>query len=235
MDENTLPEKPDIEEVLFESGRQIALAYAGDRGKTDNIARILEEGAVYASHVIGKMEESMESPPEIACKAGCPYCCSMQISITPPEAIVLGAHVVDHYSEDQQRVLLEKIGHNIRLTYGKSQGEKVRNWHDTPCIFLEGGGCSVYAIRPFVCRSWHSLDAGHCIEAYGSHDKEADIDSLFYINYVYGTVRNGIQEGCKDLGLQWETQIVTSAVKSFLAHHDPAGAWVSGDLVFQPG
>lgn len=227
--------EPDIDHVLFESGKSIALTYAGDSGTAETVEKILMEGSAYADHVIMQLETSGDASSEIACKAGCPYCCSMQISITPPEAMVLGAHVVENYDTDATTNLLKRIEHNIRLTYQKTQEEKVDNWHDTPCIFLKDGSCSVYSIRPFVCRSWHSLDVGQCIEAWRAKDKAAEIDSLFHRNYVFAMVRKGVQEGCKILGLQWETQVVTSAVKSYLAHPDPQEGWLRGERVFKPG
>lgn len=226
---------PDIEDILLESGKRIALAYAGDTGKADNAGKILMEGSAYADHIIMQLEKSKDASSQIACKAGCPYCCSMQISITPPEAIVLGAHVVENYDTSAKNDLLKKIDHNIRLTYKKTQDEKVANWRKTPCIFLKGGSCSVYAIRPFVCRSWHSLDVRQCIDSWRSKDKEAEIDNLFHRNYVFGMVRKGIQKGCEMLGLQWETQVVTSAVKSYLAHPNPLEGWLKGERVFKPG
>jgi len=36
---------PDIDQVLLESGRRIALAYAGDTGKAENAGKILMEGS----------------------------------------------------------------------------------------------------------------------------------------------------------------------------------------------
>lgn len=226
---------PDIEHVLFESGKGIALTYAGDPGNVANVGKILLEGSAYADHIIMQLEENRGPSSEIACKSGCPYCCSMQISITPPEAIVLGAHVVENYDTGVKNDLLKKIDHNIGLTYNKTQDEKVANWHETPCVFLEGGSCSVYAIRPFVCRSWHSLDVRQCIDAWRTKDKEAEIDSLYHRNYVFAMVRKGVQKGCEMLGLQWETQVVTSAVKSYLLHPDPLEGWLRGERVFKPG
>ncbi len=173
-------EKPDIEHVLFESGKSITLTFAGGADKAENAGKILMEGSAYADQIITQLEKSGDASSEIACKAGCPYCCSMQISITPPEAIVLGTHVVDNYNTAAKNELLKKIDHNIRLTYQKTQDEKVQNWQETPCIFLKEGSCSVYAIRPFVCRSWHSLDVRQCIDSWRSKDKEAEIDSLFH-------------------------------------------------------
>ncbi len=228
-------EAPDIDHVLFESGKNIALTNAGDTGKAENVREILIEGSAYADHIIMQLEKYGDASSEIACKAGCPYCCSMQISITPPEAIVLGAHVVENYDTGALKDLLKKIDHNLHLTYQKTQDEKVENWHKTPCIFLKKGSCSVYAIRPFVCRSWHSLDVRQCIDSWRSKDKESEIDSLFHRNYVFGMVREGVQKGCEMLGLQWETQVVTSAVKSYLAHPNPLEGWLRGESVFKPG
>lgn len=225
-------EEPDI---LFESGKNIVIKYISEGNGPEEVLKIAQEGTAFAEHIVARMDEEGDAPPEIACKAGCPYCCSMQISITPPEALLLGAYVDANYDDDEKRALLEKIENNLSHTHGKSQEEKVKSWHLTPCVFLKDGSCSVYPIRPFICRSWHSLNARQCLDAFHSREKESEIESLPYRNFIFGTIRDGLQEGCRELGLQWETQIITSAVKSYLAHKDPINAWLTGEVVFFPG
>jgi hypothetical protein len=37
------------------------------------------------------------------------------------------------------------------------EGDTSGNWDYTPCVFLEQKACSIYAVRPFGCRSFGSL------------------------------------------------------------------------------
>lgn len=218
--------------ILFEAGFGIATSNI-EAGTRAGVLRIAPEGTGFAEELTSGIEsDSFFS--EIACGPNCPYCCSMQIRVTPPEALLVGAHVISTYSEDQRRELLRKIEHNLALTDGKALDEKVENWHQTPCIFLEAGSCSLYPVRPFICRSWHSLDKGACLTAYDLKKKNAEIESYPHRNLVFGTIRKGMIKGCASKGLQSGIMVITKAVKAILEYEGDAVAdWLEGKNVFQ--
>ncbi len=222
-------------DVLYESGKNIATTILENAAAARDVLKIASEGTTFAEYVTERMDEQLDDPRKPECGPGCPYCCSMQISITPPEALLLGDYVENNYDDGERAALLSRIENNLALTHDRSQGEKVRNWHLTPCVFLVDGSCSVYPIRPFICRSWHSLNKAQCLDAFHSRKEDAEIENLPHRNYIFGTIRDGIQEGLREKGLQWETHIITSAVKSHLNHEDPVSAWLRGETVFFRG
>jgi hypothetical protein len=86
--QNQEPVDGDEPDLLFESGKNIVKTFISKGACLDNVLKIASEGTAFAEHIVAKMDAEWDNPPEMACKAGCPYCCSMQISITPPEAIL---------------------------------------------------------------------------------------------------------------------------------------------------
>lgn len=80
--------------------------------------------------------------PLAACRRGCAHCCHLRVEMTQLEAEQLG----------------EAIGRrpNTRHRYRPAQLEAYGL--DTPCPFLEGRDCSIYAHRPLACRKHHNLD-----------------------------------------------------------------------------
>jgi len=217
--------------ILFEVGFGIAESNI-EAGTRADALKIAPEGTGFAEELSSGIEsDSFFS--EIACGPNCPYCCSMQIRVTPPEAILVGDYVLSTYSEDQKKNLLKKIDQNLELTDNKTQQEKVKNWHQTPCIFLESGSCSLYSVRPFICRSWHSLDAGACLKAYELKKSGAEIENYPHRNLIFGTIRKGIIQGCTSRGLQSGIMVITKAVKAILEHDgDAVTDWLSGKNVF---
>lgn len=217
--------------ILFEAGAGIAESSISE-GSRSAALRIAPEGTGLAE----ELAAGIESDPyfsEIACGPNCPYCCSMQIRITPPEALLLGDYVLSNYSENRKRELMQKIMHNLELTDGRTQDEKVLNWHKTRCIFLESGSCSLYPVRPFICRSWHSLDAGVCLNAYNQKETGAEIENYPHRNLIFGTIRKGIISGCSAKGLQSGIMVITKAVRAILEYQGDAVAdWISGKQVF---
>jgi len=218
--------------ILIDAGIRFVESVLESGFTAENALKIAPEAVAFCDYLIQKMDRKWDAPPEIACQAGCPYCCSMQVSLTPPEAILIGNHIQKTYSSSDMDTLFKKITSNLDLTDGKSLDEKVENWNKTPCVLLEEGSCSIYPIRPFICRSWISLDKNQCVTAYTQKDKQADIDNLPYRNLIFGTVRDGMQEGCKIMGLQSDKMVITKALRAFLNHDKPIEKWLSGENIF---
>lgn len=85
----------------------------------------------------------------LACAVGCDHCCRQlkQIEISEAEADLMLSVFTD---AAQQQALLQRL----------QQSEA--NAAHQPCVMLEQGRCSVYAVRPGVCRKAHSYDAAAC-------------------------------------------------------------------------
>ncbi len=85
--------------------------------------------------------------PFVACKRGCSACCHININITEVEAQVI---------EEQTGRLYTRLATPVRHPLDKFTG--------VPCPFLVDGVCSIYSVRPFMCRHHLSfnLDAYWC-------------------------------------------------------------------------
>jgi len=70
------------------------------------------------------------------CGKECAHCCRMDVQITTLEAEYIG------------------IANGVQW----SSGRDITTGHMEPCPFVSGAGnCTVYAYRPLVCRTYHSL------------------------------------------------------------------------------
>lgn len=72
--------------------------------------------------------------PITICKAGCGNCCKINVSITEHEAKMISIHTG------------KLITKSLFFTTTKP------DFHGTPCPFLIDDKCSIYSVRPFVCR-----------------------------------------------------------------------------------
>lgn len=110
-----------------------------------------------------------EFPKDAACAAGCSHCCSVWVGVLPTEAHRLVDHVRRNLPPVQRQAILDGI--KLRAMVASSVPPEDYREEGLPCVFLdEAGQCSVYAIRPLVCRSFGSTDAGYC-----ASDKEARV------------------------------------------------------------
>lgn len=74
--------------------------------------------------------------PHVSCNKGCSHCCHMDVQLSPLEASLIQMHT----------------GITMQL------GNQLSTGHRDACPFLASdGACSVYQVRPMVCRTFHAL------------------------------------------------------------------------------
>ena len=106
----------------------------------------------------------------LACRKGCAACCTRNVTMTSLE----GEAILDFVERaGREKWLLERLA---RVAPGKNRLSMTTNqfaaaclgrrevddagmddWDFTPCIFVEENVCTIYAARPFGCRSFGSL------------------------------------------------------------------------------
>jgi hypothetical protein len=85
--------------------------------------------------------------PYIACANGCSSCCKMNVTISQVEANLIG----------------EKMGRKAKQLVN-SKNHNTNEFIGIPCIFLQDNSCSIYDVRPFVCRNhlWFDTSSYWC-------------------------------------------------------------------------
>ncbi|MBW2011320.1 MAG: YkgJ family cysteine cluster protein, partial [Deltaproteobacteria bacterium] len=156
----------DDKDCLFNAAQDIAVKIIFE-GRTRAKALELGENILrLGDHIIQSFESKQPNYAQIACKSGCHFCCFAQVSLTPPEALLIGNYVEKSYTDRDKQDLMKRFDKNLELTHGKSLEQRVKVWYDTPCIFLKNKKCTVYEVRPFICRAWHSLNLAQCKKAF---------------------------------------------------------------------
>ena len=108
--------------------------------------------------------EELAGDSEVACRAGCPHCCLLTVTVLIPEAAAIALHLAGKHSFEELTVLKAQLDSKRRLVRWMEDGERVRCLHW--CVFLDAGDrCSIHPVRPLVCRGVTSLDRSLCQEA----------------------------------------------------------------------
>ncbi len=102
----------------------------------------------------------------VACCSGCPACCTQNVNVTATEAELIHKWVVEHNKTDWFATILakERKTEKPKMTtndFAKAclEGRDVDPGtadNLEPCLFLEGGKCQIYEVRPFTCRAFVS-------------------------------------------------------------------------------
>lgn len=169
----------------------------------------------------------------VACGAGCSYCCHAQVKLTPMEALVLFSWLKKTFTEDQQTALKKRITNNRELTEDVDLEHRVGVKDLTPCIFLDKGDCSIYPVRPLICRAWTSYDRATCESAFISGDHTAEIEASASSDFVYSLARHTIEKTCKLRGWAWVSQELPRAMAYCFTQKDLFNRWVQGTAHFK--
>lgn len=220
------------EDLVLLVAKNMAVAIL-NRGLTRETALALaSDGLALAEKMIEHFEAREPTFENVACQAGCHYCCFYQVILTAPEALLIGDYIDRAYSKKDKEDLKQRISRLLCLTAGKSCQERIEVWHDTPCIFLAESRCSVYAVRPFVCRAWHSLDADHCKHPFDSGVPWQGVDCHAHRYHIFKSVRAGINTATTDVGCQGGMMEMASAIEQYLNQGNAIEAWIQGKPVF---
>jgi len=107
---------------------------------------------------------SEEERKHMDCEAGCSTCCRVHVPVLRPESLIIieflkstrSAEEIEQLKIDMKALCLE-IG---------CLDELERIFANKKCIFLDKDGvCSIYPVRPLLCRSITSADVNACKES----------------------------------------------------------------------
>lgn len=167
------------------------------------------------------------SPPvTFACQKGCDFCCfSMRVEALPPEVFKIAWHLNSlplAGKEASWQACIQRLEKHA----GYARGKTYRNYH-ARCPFLgDTGACSIYPVRPRICRTHLSTSKTACeIPGNAQPDPElqqAENDLAFHIIELYKT--RGVCVNPAELG-----QAVLLALKD----GDAKSRWLAGEDVFE--
>lgn len=96
------------------------------------------------------------------CKPGCNACCNLPASMSLPEGIAIAEYLMNLPGWTQRRAALERA-----CRYQVNLMASLELWHEEnrkaffsrslACVFLRDGMCSIYPVRPSVCRVHYAV------------------------------------------------------------------------------
>jgi Fe-S-cluster containining protein len=141
------------------------------------------KGFLQKQEVIGKKP---------ACEKSCSECCKKVPLIATKLEIELIAKKLNSLNKNMQKTIKNNIKKLDKKYYTNEHGKSYKNMSDIDnsqalalayhCAFLIGNSCSIYEVRPQVCRSYFSSNKELCLN-HGTGDmimKDENIELLSY-------------------------------------------------------
>lgn len=179
---------------------------------------------------LDSIRERGHAEAKVDCKAGCNYCCHMEVSAGAPEVIGVVAFVETRFTDEQRDALRKRL--TTRNAESRTMTETEKELGSRPCPFLVGGQCSIYPVRPFTCRFHHSADVEACRREYeGEVVKIPLIGEFGEVTYPFVA---GHTKALSDAGLKVEPLWFSEAMEIALYQPGAVEEWCSGGDPFAP-
>jgi Fe-S-cluster containining protein len=177
---------------------------------------------------------------KVACQPGCKHCCAARVEALAPEVFLIADQVQQLAPKDKAALvdrlqthatttqnIAQDAAHDITQNTRQDATQDTTPWSQRPtCPLLVNSLCSVYAVRPAVCRKAHSLDVKAC---------EAGAPQIPQSLRVVVTAQarsQGTSDAFRDVGLVSSRHELASALLLALTDATAQSRWLAGDAVF---
>lgn len=163
-----------------------------------------------------------ESKQALAC-GKCSFCCYKKVDVSPLEAFLIVDYVRKNFPADQGEKIKEQARSNFERT--KPLSDDQQKAQNIACPLLKDGRCSVYAVRPFVCRRDHSMKVEDCEEVFNNPESPLDGQRLVPILTRLSTVALATMAAHHKLNLDFRCYDISAAVFEALDQPETFRRW----------
>ena len=183
--------------------------------------------AHYADEALAIVQD--EYRPRLDCRAGCSYCCCKPgVLVSVPDLLRIVDHIGSAFSADAAAAVGERARRYASQMEGRGLSEYVGE--SVPCPLLVDGRCSVYDIRPLVCRGYNSTNVDRCRQAH--LDPEALVPIFSVLKDVTDGAMVGAAQGLKAAGFNDALVDLGTGLNIALSANDRfTAAVVAGDTL----
>lgn len=208
--------------------RLVALSLA-DTPTLSQVFEVVAQATDTAERVTERVKALAPPPEPIACRAGCGWCCSLRVAVTPPEALRIAAFLRENLSDDELADLQQRLAETEGRTRGLDWPEHVALGIPYPLLVEES--CSIHPVRPLSCRGYNSVDVGRCRQ-YAARPGSVTIPVYTPQQEIAAGLRAGLAAGLEAVGLQGEFGELVAGLRLVLETPDVGERWLSGERVF---
>ena len=163
---------------------------------------------------------------ELACRKGCALCCHLLIRVRPMEGILAATFAETSLPDAIRRAIRDAAFRR-----------------PVPCPFLQDETCTVYEVRPRVCRDYYSFDLDMCragkfceITEREMKHRERSFDPVRHRSELHlllgAAVAEGQETACAKLGIDNRPTHMHALLRTLFTVPDAVSRWLNGGFSF---
>jgi hypothetical protein len=174
----------------------------------------------------GNVAIQCEGQPPIACKRGCPSCCTLRVGVLAPEVFMIAAYLrataptLRRHGID----LMQRIRDADAVTRGLD--EEARVALNRRCTYIEQGVCLIHRVRALACRGHASHDQHACVEAAAGRADAVPFSGPHQL--VRSLVQSALQAALRGHGLAWGSYEMNHALVLAMDDARAGTDWLAG-------
>ncbi len=165
----------------------------------------------------------------MACAAGCATCCVINVGVLFPEVLSITEFLGRRLSRFEVAKLQKEIEELYQVTRWLDEEDRLMVRRN--CSFLDAAGtCSIYPVRPLLCRSVTSTDADACRGALTAtvFGEQALVLMNLFQKSLMEAAYLGVARGLDSLGLDSRGARLTAAMHYCLVQPAASDAYAAG-------
>ncbi len=237
---------PDLEASLYhimalQYAATLAIANEHNQGQgqdflADGRAMRQAKAIMISSYELArKADEALGGPIERRghhCQPGCSFCCWLPVDVLAPEVLAITTFLRENLEPSALVQMTQRITETDQMVFRLNSEKCIRAKVPCPLLDLESRMCQAYPMRPHACRQYASFQWTACEKALGDPDAAVPTDSLSQT--IYSRVMMGVVVALHELGIDYRTLDLVSALRIALTEPEPARRWFTGEGLFAP-
>jgi len=213
--------------LVYDFVRQQAFTQAGQPAALGRQASAWTAGLVADAVAAAAPEDG-----PVACRAGCAWCCYVEVRAAIPEVLAVAEYVRTHLPPTAQLALRERLRDTVARTRGLDAAARLAAHIACPLLGADLA-CTVYPVRPSACVGLVSYAAAACRAQVDDPARRTPLPINTAAWHASQAVRAGLYGGTADAGLQSGPVDLSAALLRALETPASSARWQAGQAVFE--
>jgi len=205
--------------------RRVVSCCDSQKGSIEPLLQLLQQ---VSSDAEIQLEQHCSDRSLIDCGPGCSSCCVVNVSTLLPEGLAIARYLRQCRAEaaDEASLRLDNLWREVRGLDDDDRMFMKRN-----CAFLNNAGhCTIYQLRPLLCRSVTSASAQDCRDALSGKvfGEEKAILMHQFQQSLYELLFAGLADGLERSGLDGRSFQLAGLIRYLLKKPQAEQEWLSG-------